>query len=248
MTNGEISRIFERIAILLELDEANPFRVRAYREAARVIEAEHEAIAPRVATDPGVLETMPGIGKDLAQKIRDVLATGTTKTYQELCEKFPPGLIELTDIPGFGPKRVKAVWSALGITTREALEQAARDGKLRALPGFGEKTEQKLLKSLEAQRPHLGRALLHVAWPLAHALADRLKQVPGVAAVEIAGSFRRRRDTIGDLDLLVCCGRHEEVMQAFVTHPMVAEVIGRGETRSSVRLASGLQVDLRVVP
>lgn len=248
MTNGEIARIFERIAILLELDEANPFRVRAYREAARVIEAEHEAIAPRVAADPKVLEQMPGIGKDLAQKIRDVLATGTTKTYQDLTGKFPPGLIALTDISGFGPKRVKAVWSALGITTREALEQAAREGKLRALPGFGEKMEQKLLKSLEAQRPELGRTLLHVAWPIAHAFADRLKQVPGVAQVEIAGSFRRRRETIGDLDLLACCGNHEQVMEAFVTHPMVAEVAGRGETKSSVRLASGLQVDLRVVP
>ncbi len=247
MTNPEIARIFERIATLLELDQANPFRVRAYREAARVIGDIAEPLAAKVDEEGG-LEELPGIGKDLAQKIRDLVRTGTTGLVEELKKKFPPGLIELTDVQGLGPKRVRAVFDLLGIKSRAELEQAAKAGKLRDLPGFGEKLEQKILKSLAHAQTDLGRTLLAGAWPVAQAIAERLRKVAGVEEVEIAGSFRRRRETVGDLDILVCGRTSEAVMKAFVGHPEVAEVLGHGETKSSVKLASGLQVDVRVVP
>jgi DNA polymerase (family 10) len=247
MTNSELARVFERVATLLELDQANPFRVRAYREAARVIAAESESLAAKVDEEDG-LEELPGIGKDLAQKIRDLVRTGTTEVLEQLRKKFPPGLIEITEVQGLGPKRVRAVYDQLGIKSRAELEAAARAGRLRDLPGFGEKLEQKIIKALEASRQDVGRTLLAGAWSIAEAIAARLRKVPGVEQLELAGSFRRRRETIGDLDVLVCARHPEAVMKAFVGDRSVAEVLGQGETKSSVRLTSGLQVDLRVVP
>ena len=247
MTNSEIAQLFERLAILLELDNANPFRVRAYREAARVIAGESRPLAS-LAGEEGVLESLPGIGRDLAGKIRDIVKTGTTERYEEMRKKFPPGLLELTEIQGLGPKRIRTVWEALGVKSRAELEQAARAGKLRELPGFGEKLEQKILQAIERARPDQGRTLLAAAWPVAEDIAARLRKIRGVEQVEIAGSFRRRRETVGDLDLLVICADSAPVMQAFVEAPSVAEVLGQGDTKSSVKLASGLQVDLRVVP
>jgi DNA polymerase (family 10) len=247
MTNPEIATIFETIAILLELDGANPFRVRAYREGARVVAAEAEPLAAKV-DEAGALEALPGIGKDLAQKIRDLVKTGTTAVFGELTAKFPPGLIELTAVQGLGPKRVRAVYHELGVKDRAELEKAARAGKLRDLPGFGEKLEQKILHALERSQQDLGRTLLAGAWPVAEAMAARLRKIAGVEEVEVAGSFRRRRETIGDLDVLVCGTNAEAVMAAFVGDPSVADNLGQGETKSSVRLKSGLQVDLRLVP
>src|SRR6266571_6332125 len=247
MTNSEIAERLEQLAILLELDGANPFRVRAYREAARVAAGASEPLAAKV-DEPGALEALPGIGKDLAGKIRDLVKTGSTELLEEMRRKFPPGLLELTTVQGLGPKRVRLVWNSLGIKSRAELEEAARAGKLRDLPGFGEKLEQNILKALERPRPDLGRTLLGAAWPIAQAIAARLAAVPGVEQVELAGSFRRRRDTVGDLDVLVTCHHSRPVMESFVADPAVAEVLGRGETKSSVKLRSGLQVDLRVLP
>ena len=247
LTNAEIARVFSNIAVMLELDGANPFRVRAYAEAARVLEGQAEPVAT-LAETPGGLEALPGIGKDLAAKIRDVVATGTTQAYEDLKRKYPPELVELTQIPGLGPKRVKQLFDALQIGDRASLEAAARAGRLRDLPRFGEKLEAKVLQSLSAARQDPGRTMIAAVWPVAHALADALRKLAGVNTVEIAGSFRRRKETVGDLDLLVTGGSAEAVMDAFTKHPQVLEVLGRGETRSSVRLASGLQVDLRVVP
>src|SRR5712692_1889425 len=193
MTNPEIARVFEQLATLLELDDANPFRVRAYREAARVAAAESEPLAAMV-DEEGALEALPGIGKDLAQKIRDLVKTGTTDAYEQMRKKFPPGLLELTQVQGLGPKRLRAVYYTLGISSRADLEKAARAGKLRDLPRFGEKLEQKILKSLERAPQDLGRTLLGGAWPVAQAIAERLGKVPGVEAVEIAGSFRRHKE------------------------------------------------------
>ena len=247
MTNSELARVFERVATLLELDQANPFRVRAYREAARVIAAESESLAARIDEENG-LEELPGIGKDLAQKIRELVRTGTTEVLEQLRKKFPPGLIEITEVQGLGPKRVRAVYDQLGIKSRAELEAAAHAGRLRDLPGFGEKLEQKIIKALEASRQDVGRTLLAGAWSIAEEIAARLRKVPGVEQLELAGSFRRRRETIGDLDVLVVARNPKAVATAFVSDRSVAEVLGQGETKSSVRLASGLQVDLRVVP
>ncbi len=247
MTNADIARVFSRIATMLELDEANPFRVRAYREAARVVEALTEPAAT-LAEKEGALESLHGIGKDLAQKIRDVAASGTTTLYDDLKRRFPLEMVELTELQGLGPKRVRQVHDALGVRNRADLEAAAKAGKLRDLPRFGEKLEAKILKSLAVAEQVAGRMLLAGAWPVAHELVDHLRVLPGVDRVEVAGSFRRRKDTVGDLDLLVCGGKPESVMKAFVHHARVIEVLGQGETKSSVRLDNGLQVDLRLVP
>ncbi len=247
LTNADVGRVFAQLATMLELDEANPFRVRAYKEAARVVEALPEPLA-RLAAEEGALEELPGIGKDLAQKIRDILETGTTAVFDDLAKKYPLDLVRLTELQGLGAKRVRLVHDALGIHDRAGLEAAARAGRLRTLPGFGEKLEQKILHSLAIAEQVTGRVLLAHAWEIAHALEERLRAVPGVARVEVAGSFRRRKETVGDLDVLVTGGAAEAVMSAFTTHDQVAEILGKGETKSSVRLSDGLQVDLRLVP
>ena len=247
LTNADVARVFAQLATMLELDEANPFRVRAYREAARVVDALPEPVA-RLAGEEGALEALPGIGKDLAQKIRDVVEKGSTELYDQLLKKYPLDLVRLTELQGLGAKRVRLLHDALGIHDRASLEAAAKAQKLRDLPGFGEKLEQKILHSLSIAEQVSGRLLLSHAWAIAHALEERLRAVPGVVRVEAAGSFRRRKETVGDLDLLVCGGAAQAVMDAFTTHEQVAEVMGRGDTKSSVRLADGLQVDLRLVP
>ena len=247
LTNADVGRVLATLATMLEIDGANSFRVRAYREASRNVNDLTDPVG-RLANVEGALEELPGIGKDLAQKIRDILATGSTELYDTLQKKYPLELVRLTELQGLGAKRVRALYDALHIHDRAGLEAAAKAGKLRELPGFGEKLEQKVLHSLLIAEQVSGRLLLANAWAVAHGLADRLRAVQGVTRVEVAGSFRRRRDTVGDLDLLVCGGTPARVMDAFTSHDQVAEVLARGETKSSVRLADGLQVDLRLVP
>jgi DNA polymerase (family 10) len=246
-SNTDLARTLARIATLLEIDGANPFRVRAYKEGARVVGDHGESLAG-LAGEPGALEALPGIGKGLAQNIRDLVASGHTEPLEELLKKYPDEVVGFTELQGLGPKRVRTLFDTLGIRTRAALEQAAAGGQLRDLPGFGEKVEQNVLKALATAAQWSGRVLLATAWPLAHALADRVRALPGVTQVELAGSFRRRRETVGDLDLLVCGGSAEQIMHAFTTHESVADVLGQGDTKSSVRLTSGLQADLRLVP
>ena len=248
MTNAQIATILSQIATMLEMDGANPFRIRAYREGARVIEELPEPAA-QLADTEGRLQQIKGIGKDLEQAIRDLSTTGTTERYAELTKKYPPTLMELTELPGLGPKRVKALFEKLGIRGRDDLADAARAGKVRELAGFGETVETKLLKALGATAgSQPSRMLLHAAWRVGHELAGVVGKLKGVEKVELAGSFRRRRETVGDLDLLVCGGAVDDVMKTFTTHPYVHEVLARGETKSSVRLGNGLQVDLRLVP
>src|SRR5262245_35118672 len=175
---------------MLEMEGGNPFRVRAYREAARVIQVQGEPVAA-LAEEEGRLESLAGIGKDLAGKIRDLVKTGTTKIYDELKAKIPLEVVSLTELQGLGPKRVGTVYQVLGVRNRAELEKAAREGKLRDLPGFGEKVEQNVLRALTATSPGSSRMLLASAWPVAHALADHLRDVRGVKQVDLAGSFRR---------------------------------------------------------
>ena len=247
LTNADVARVLATLATMLEIDGANSFRVRAYREAARIVGELTDPVG-RLANVEGAIEALPGIGKDLAQKIRDVVGTGSTELYDQMLEKYPLELVRLTELQGLGAKRVRVLHDELHIRDRAGLEAAAKAGRLRELPGFGEKLEQKVLHSLSIAGQVSGRLLLANAWAVAHGLADRLRAVPGVTRVEVAGSFRRRRDTVGDLDLLVCGGAPAPVMDAFTTHDQVAEVLARGDTRSSVRLTDGLQVDLRLVP
>ena len=227
--NAEIAAMFDQMADLLEIEGGNPFRARAYRKAARTIETLPQSVAALIAAEKDLSE-LPGIGKDLAGKIRDILGTGTTQTYEEMKKKYPLEVVELTRLQGLGPKRVRLLFETLHIRDRASLEKAARAGKLRELPGFGEKLEAKVLQSLAVAEQEGGRTLLAGVWPVAEALATVLEKVQGVRRVEIAGSFRRRRETVGDLDLLVVGGEPESVMDAFTTHAQVIEVLGRGET------------------
>jgi len=237
--NADIAAVFEEIADLLELGDENPFRIRAYRNAARVVGSLSLDLAARLA-EGAELPKLPGIGADLGGKIHEIAATGSCKLLEQLRRKFPAGITALLALPGLGPKRVRALHEAR-IDSLEDLRRAARAGRLPALPGFGEKTAQRIVAAAEARLVAPRRFKLAVAAQYAEPLAKYLGAV-------VAGSYRRMKDTVGDLDFLVVSSKPEEVSARFVRYPEVREVLAQGTTRSSVRLASGMQADLRVVP
>ncbi len=245
--NEDIAAIFDEMADLLEIEGANPFRVRAYRNAARSVRSLGRELAEMVAKGEDLTQ-LPGIGKDLAAKIVEIVQTGKAHALEKLHRELPATLEDLLHIPGLGPKRVKQLYDSLGIETVEQLAAAARAGRLRELPGFGEKTEQRVLDALAAHRTEERRFLFSVARQYAEPLAERLRRCPGVEQVVIAGSYRRGRETVGDLDILVTAQADSPVMQHFTGYDEVAEVVASGTTRATVILRSGLQVDLRVVP
>ncbi len=248
MENPEVAMVFEEIADLLEILGENPFRVRAYRNAARTIRELPEPVE-QVARDPGRrLEDLPGIGKDLAEKIRVIVNTGDHPLRQELRQKVPPGLRDLLDIPGLGPKRAYALYKQLGITSREELKKAAQARRIRTLRGFGAKTEQAILEALEHLEEVSRRVYLAEAKVFADAVIQHLRAVPELHQIEVAGSFRRRKETVGDLDVLVTCDQSAPVMDRLAEYSAVRDVLVRGDTKMSVRLANGMQLDLRVVP
>lgn len=244
--NADIAAIFEEIADLLEIQEANPFRIRAYRNAARTV-GELSGDVRMLVERGDDLKRLPGIGADLSAKILEIVATGRCGLLERLRKELPPAVAELLKIPGLGPRRVKALYHDLEVQTVEQLYRAARDGRIRALPGFGEKTELNILQAVEAHVSQARRFKLAVAAQYAEALRAFLAAVPGVKQVTIAGSFRRMRETVGDLDILVTAMPDSPVMQRFAAYDEVAEVLSAGATRASVVLRSGLQVDLRVV-
>lgn len=244
--NADIAAIFEEIADLLEIQGANPFRIRAYRNAARTLGELSQDV--RMLVEKGDdLKRLPGIGDDLSAKIREIVATGRCSLLERLRTELPPAVAELLKIPGLGPKRVKALYHDLEVQTVEQLYRAARDGRIRALPGFGEKTELNILQAVEAHVSQARRFKLAVAAQYAEALRTCLAAVPGVKQVTIAGSFRRMRETVGDLDILATAMPDSPVMQRFTAYDEVAEVLSAGATRASAMLKCGLQVDLRVV-
>lgn len=244
--NADIAAVFEEIADRLEIQGANPFRIRAYRNAARTLgELPQEA---RTLLEKGEdLTRLPGIGDDLAAKVREIVDTGRCSLLDRLRRELPPAVTELLQIPGLGPKRVKALYHDLEVQTVEQLYRAARDGRIRALPGFGEKTELNILQAVEAHVSQARRFKLAVAAQYAGTLTAFLQAVPGVDQVTVAGSFRRMRETVGDLDILVTAAADSPVMSHFTAYDEVADVLSAGSTRASVVLKSGLQVDLRVV-
>ena len=246
MENRSIADILTEIADILDIQGENPFRVRSYRNAARTIADMSQSVQALVKAGEK-LEEIPGIGKSLQEKIEEVVATGRCRFLEELRAKVPAGLTELLKLGGLGPKKVKLLYDELGVDSMDRLEKAAQAGRLRDLAGMGAKTEEKVLKSIEQYRAGLGRFKLSVGFTYARALLDYLGDVPGVKRLDPAGSFRRRRETIGDLDILAICGRGCKVMERFVKYGDVAEVISKGETKSSVRLKCGLQVDVRVL-
>jgi DNA polymerase (family 10) len=238
--NADIARAFDEIADLLELRNENPFRIRAYRNAARVVGELRFDAAARLAQGGG-LPKLSGIGEDLGAKIGEIAATGTCALLERLRKKFPVGITELLRLPGLGPKRVQSLYRGLKVRSLGELQRAARDGRLRRLPGFGEKTEQKLLEALEARLSKARRFKLAVAAQYAEPFA---KYLGGV----IAGSYRRMKETVGDLDFLVCSEKPEAAVERFLRYPEVKHVLASGTTKASVVLASGIQADLRVVP
>ncbi len=244
--NEDIAAAFDEIADLLEVENANPFRVRAYRNAARTLRGLPQEVAEWVEEGRDLTE-LPGIGADLAAKITEFVTTGHLKALDQLRREVPPTVEDLLRIPGLGPKRVRALYLDQGIDTVQALEAAARAGRLRALPGFGPKTEQKILEALAARRTKKQRFLRAVAASYAEPLREALAAVPGVHQAVIAGSYRRGRETVGDIDILVTAERDSPVMQRFTGYEDVAEVVSQGTTRATVLLRNGLQVDLRVV-
>jgi DNA polymerase (family 10) len=244
--NADIAAAFEEIADLLEIQGANPFRVRAYRNAARTVGELGRDVAAMLE-EGRELPKLPGIGADLAAKIHEIAETGKCSLLERLHQELPPAVTELLKIPGLGPKRVKALYHDLDVQTLEQLHRAARDGRIRELPGFGEKTEQRILQAVEAHAAQSRRFKLAVAGQYAAALTAFLQKVQGVKQVVVAGSFRRMRETVGDLDILVTAQAGSPVMERFTGYDEVKEVLSAGTTRASVVLRCGLQVDLRVV-
>ncbi|KVV19639.1 phosphoesterase [Burkholderia cepacia] len=245
--NAGYAAVFAEIADMLEIQGANPFRVRAYRNAARTIADYGRDIATMIANGDD-LGKIPSIGPDLASKLREIAATGTCELQQTLRHALPGAIVELLDVPGLGAKRVKALHEALHVDSLEQLRAEAKSGHVRELPGFGAKTEAHLLEAIDDRlQREPQRFLLPDAAHSLLPLLERLRAIAGVGKAVPAGSFRRRRETVGDLDILVTARDPQAVADAFVGYAEVARVLAHGKTKSSVVLANGLQVDLRVV-
>ena len=248
--NNEIRDILEKVADLLEIRGENPFRVRAYHEAARVVESMSEQIA-RLVADNQDLTQYRGIGKDMAGKIREIAETGTLSQLEALRTEMPLTLLDMLQVPSLGPRKISLIYNKLGVTTLEELKDAAGKGKIAQLSGFGEKSQKNILDSLDRiKEAGESRMLWSDAEPFARALEKYIRKVEGVRQVRIAGSFRRGRETVGDLDVLATClrGYEEKLMAAFVAFEDAKQLLARGRAKSSITLRCGLQVDLRIVP
>ena len=247
MQNPDIARLFDEVADLLEIQDANPSRVRAYRNAARTIRDFPEPLTDLVRAGTKDLTEIPGIGDDLAEKITEIVTSGALPLQQQLARKLPAGLLDLLRIPGLGPKRVKLLYKKLKVKSAADLAKALDAGKVQKLKGFGPKMEEKMRAGLGQAQVTERRMLLNEAETQATAVVAYLQAGGGVRQIEVAGSYRRRRETIGDLDILVTSDSSAQVMDRFATYGDVADVVSKGDTRATVKLRGGLQVDLRAV-
>ena len=247
MKNASIAALFAEAADLLEVQDANPFRVRAYRNASRAVKNHPEQFAAILDREPDAkLEAIKGIGTDLAAKIREAVAESRIAMVEELRSEVPPVTLELFRLPGLGPKKVATLVNELELQTVDDLKAAAADGRVAGLSGFGVKTAGKIVEGLE-QLDRLGnRTYLETGLELAERVRDDLAALPGTTRCEVAGSARRRKETVGDLDLLLC-GDGSAAMDALADHPLVEKTLARGGTKQRVRLAGGPEMDLRVV-
>jgi DNA polymerase (family 10) len=250
LTNAQLATIFADIADRLEIQGTeNVFAIRAYRTASENIAAHGRAVVDlyREGGAPALHE-IKGIGKEIAKKVESLVNTGALEFYDELKRTVPDGVTAMLQVPGVGPKRVREFWQTLGIDSVDALENAAGAGRLRALPKMGEKAEQKILAGIASmRRTATGRLRIDQVMPIAEAVIAALRELPGVRSVEYAGSLRRGRDTIGDLDILVATTDPQPVMEAFRALPIAAEIVNAGDTKSTIRTRDGLQVDLRAI-
>jgi DNA polymerase (family 10) len=248
MNNARIADLFDEVADLLEFTDANPFRVRAYRNGARTIRDLGESLATIKADADRALTDIAGIGKDLAAKIVELLDTGELAMHRQLLTEIPSTALELLRVPGLGPKKAAVLLKELGIASLDQLRAACEEHRVQKLKGFGAKTEQTILAGL----PMAAKAHERLYWAEAdiyvQSLLEYLRGTAHVERIEAAGSYRRGRETVGDIDLLAVAAKPQEVMDRLVAYEGVSEVLARGETKTSVRLSGGLQVDLRVVP
>ena len=248
MQNNEVSQLFEELADLLEIQGANAFRVRAYRNAARTISNLSDSVVDIIADPESKLVDIDGIGKDLAAKITTIVETHRLPQLEELREQIPEGVVAMLRIPGLGPKKVAVLFHELKLTTLDSLQAAAEAGEISEMKGFGSKTEKLILDGI-AQLASLGqRTYFAEAYPQAEKIVLDLSQLPEVERASVGGSCRRCKETVGDLDVLVSAEDSEPVMDCLASHPLVAEVLARGDTKQRVRLHGGLELDLRVVP
>lgn len=245
ISKEQIADLFESIAQMLELKGEVVFKVRAYTNAARALETWPGDLTKAVADS--TLGEIPGVGKAIADKIAELVTTGELAYFNRLKAEFPPGIFEMFDLQGMGPKKIKAVWEKLDVTTVDALEAACKDGRVAELAGFGEKTAKKIIEAIEVRKKFAGRFKLGDIAQDAESLLDDLRSHPDVTRVNVCGSYRRRKEIVGDLDFLVSTREPAAVSDFFVHHEMVESLIVHGPTKSSVRLKSGIQADLRVV-
>ncbi|MEW6665262.1 MAG: DNA polymerase/3'-5' exonuclease PolX [Thermodesulfobacteriota bacterium] len=246
ITNQEIAQILNHISQILEIQGENPFKVRAYVKASQTIAGLTYEIAS--LDEKGRISELPGIGEGIAGKLRELLETGRLRYYEELKASPYGPLTELLGIPGMGPKHARLVYDKLGVTTVEDLRKAAEDGRLKALPGLGEKAERNILQAVLQAQKYKERFPLAFIYPRAQDILEHLRGVKEILQITVAGSLRRMRETIADVDILAASDRAEAVMQVFVRLPQTAKVLAMGETKSSILTRDGFQVDLRVVP
>lgn len=247
VSNAEVAAVLSQVADLLEIQGENPFRVRAYRTAARTVGDLPRSVAQMAAAGDDLTE-LPGIGADLAGKIREIVERGTLDALEKLRRSTPGELAKLLEISGLGPKRVQALWKQLGVTTLEGLKAAAEAGRVRGLRGFGEKTELAILKDLGRVAAAAGRVLLPAAEEAARLLLAHLQGAAGLSRADVAGSLRRGKETVGDLDILAAGRDPDAIVERFAAYGGIERMTARGTTKSSALLRSGLQVDVRVVP
>lgn len=245
MTRENLAEVLEEIALLLELKDENPFKIRAYRHGAETVR-NFDGDIVQLAID-NQLTGIKGIGEALRDKLHELATTGTLKFHQDLRAGFPPGLFELFDLQGLGPKKVKALHETLGIASVADLKAACNEGKIAGLPGFGEKTQSKILEAIALREQFSDRFLLGAVSPLVGEILDTLRTHPEISRVTVAGSFRRAKETVHDLDFLVATREPALVCEDFTTLPQVDSIIACGETKASVRLKTGIQCDLRAV-
>ncbi len=245
MDKAGIANALQEISTLLELKDENVFKIRAYANAARSIEAWGGSFSD--LQDEEALAKIPGIGKAIAAKIKELIATGSLKYLEELRAEFPAAILELFSIPGLGSKKIKALYEQLKISSIEQLQQACESGRVAQLPGFGETTQAKICKAIEQRAKHSGSFQLGQIAGEAETLQSDLKAHPESLHVDLAGSYRRRKEIVRDLDFIVATKKPEVLSKFFVSHPLVESIIAQGSTKTSVRLRSGIQCDLRVV-
>src|SRR5215831_12521560 len=253
MDNKAIANVLFETADLLEIDGQDSFRIRSYRNAAQAIENHSQQIKD-IIDEPKQVLAISGVGKGMLDKLKELLSTGKLSAQAELLEKYHPSMLQLLKIQGLGPKTIALIWSSYKVSDVDGVEKLAREGKIRTLPRLGEKHETKLLKAIEDYRRISGRFLIDAAETEAEKLIAYLAKLPGIEKITPAGSLRRGRETVGDLDILVTgkiCGddaKRQEAIEHVVKYPPLMDVIARGENKISFHVRNGMQVDVRLLP